>query len=92
MARGRRLEVVEQPTRPIDKNERFRSVAEKRMGQFMKISENLRNLANRDTYHYSDGEAETLIKIVRREADRFEKAFEIGGGKKHVAVIDWPAG
>ncbi len=65
--------------------ERFLSVGASRVGKAIKAVRNVRNIASRKSYEYSEPEVRKALAAIRAEVDGLEKTFNdalAGGSKK----------
>jgi hypothetical protein len=78
----------EKTDRPVEsKSDRFRRLAVKRMGNFIKRIRSVANLANRANYDYTQMEALKITATIRDECNEAIKAFERGDRKDSVWTL-----
>jgi len=71
--------IMETPAKPArDKREAFRKLANKRVGKCVKLLGNIKNLANKRAYEYTEDQRikimQALNASVKEVADSFDKA------------------
>lgn len=66
---------------------KFIELAEARVGNTLKRLGHVSNLANRNTYVYTQEQAQKIVKALRDAVDRVEMAFEPRGEKSDLFTL-----
>lgn len=64
---------------PLDKSAKFRTLAERRVSNLLKVIGHIGNLSNRASYEYSDKQIATMFRSIRNELDAAEQRFASAG-------------
>lgn len=67
----------------MNKNEKFKELAEKRVNRLLNDIRLVGNLANKNNYSYSSDEAQKIISVIDKEIKALKAKFlhDIGKGK-----------
>lgn len=66
----------------IEKNIKFKRLAESRMNKVLQSLNNLSKLSNRQNYEYNEIEVKQIINTLKSEVNNIEKQFKINNKEK----------